>query len=234
MIHTCQERNRVAAVYDDCLMAKICGDMVQGRFLVRRDYVFRGKWTSLPQSSLRTYLTCPRCLHEYPLVHAQCGIALEPSEAIGEQSRCPTCTDNGQDPSVAGHVADCPSCGQECRSLNQINDPEESAKLPRSPRSKQSRTPRHLRPDGPCSACGSPCGLHVHHKDWNHENMTAENLMVLCEWCHMQTSKLGKPEFDRLLNIVSSDPVTKKELRKTSEAWYQQLPSHRNVRSLTP
>ena len=74
----------------------------------------------------------------------------------------------------------------------------------------------------------------MHHIDWNHDNNSLDNLVILCEWCHMEADKLGMLEFDRLLALVTADPEAKRQLRKSSEAWYQKLPSHRNVRNLTP
>ena len=85
---------------------------------------------------------------------------------------------------------------------------------------------------GPCVACGSPKGLHVHHADWSHANRAAENLEVLCEWCHMQAHKLGKPLFDKLLGKVQANPDLRATLRQSSQRWYQNLPKHRNVGNL--
>ena len=204
------------------------------QFSVRREFNPKGKWTVLPQSGLRVYLTCPRCHSEYPLIHKMCGMHLDVAEAIGDNARCHVCYDNMQDASMSEDVADCPSCHLECRTLDQIQD-----SLPHfSPsatdgRPRQRRTPRSQELlQRPCQACGSPKGLHIHHSDWNHDNNSPQNLMVLCEYCHMEAGKLGQRLFDKLLKRVGRNPDDRVQLRARSDEWYGSLHAHRMVRSI--
>lgn len=68
-----------------------------------------------------------------------------------------------------------------------------------------------------CEACGFSKGLEIHHIDWNHENDHPDNLQTLCKYCHMQAHKLGKPEFERMLELVNFNPAYKAELRRSAE-----------------
>ena len=114
--------------------------------------VYKGKWTALPEAALRLFLTCPLCRHEYLLTHTFCGICLDVREALGDGAKCPTCFGNGQDPTVAPGIADCPKCGLECRSLDQVED-EPQDKVSRS-RSRTTRKPIPKR-DRPTEFLGS-------------------------------------------------------------------------------
>lgn len=39
---------------------------------------------------------------------------------------------------------------------------------------------------GKCEECGELGGIHVHHKDLDHDNDSEENKQVLCPGCHRQ------------------------------------------------
>lgn len=49
-----------------------------------------------------------------------------------------------------------------------------------------SRIKAHRSVKGHCQMCAATRRLHVHHKDGNPRNNTAENLMTLCPSCHRQ------------------------------------------------
>jgi len=72
-----------------------------------------------------------------------------------------------------------------------------------------------------CEACGFSKDLETHHIDWNHENDHPDNLQTLCKYCHMQAHKLGKPEFERMLELVNFNPAYKAELRRSAEEFYK-------------
>ncbi len=42
-----------------------------------------------------------------------------------------------------------------------------------------------------CGACGSTERLHRHHVDWHHGNNRADNVMLLCERCHVEAHRDG-------------------------------------------
>lgn len=44
---------------------------------------------------------------------------------------------------------------------------------------------RKLVPSGPCSVCGKPDALDVHHKDGDFTNNTPSNLQRICRGCHI-------------------------------------------------
>jgi len=77
---------------------------------------------------------------------------------------------------------------------------------------------QHLPPV--CQVCGFTKGLQDHHIDWNRNNNSVGNLQRLCQWCHIQAHKLGKPEFDRLQEIVNADSDKKAELEKTASKYH--------------
>jgi len=89
-----------------------------------------------------------------------------------------------------------------------------------------SRMPRELRKvkriKGSCFLCGNPA-LEVHHADWNHANNSPENLRLVCEWCHVQAHKLGKPQFEELFDRVRKDSEKMAALRQTSKEWHSKL-----------
>ena len=97
---------------------------------------------------------------------------------------------------------------------------------------KQSRTPKSLWSDGPCVACGQHRGLQRNHIDWNHDNNAPDNVQVLCEWCHKEAHRLGKPQFDELLVWVNRYPELRAALRTSSDDWFRKLPPDRNIRSV--
>lgn len=53
-------------------------------------------------------------------------------------------------------------------------------------RSTSHKRARNLKPPGSCERCGSPRGLHVHHKDNNPFNNELSNLERLCPSCHLK------------------------------------------------
>lgn len=184
------------------------------RFKVRRQFNPRGKWTALPQAGLRVWLTCPRCRHEYRLVHDFCGIAIDVKEALVLRE-CSVCKENGQDYRILEGIADCPSCGLECRGLTQVEDEYQSSSTPRDI--------NKVKPiKGSCFVCGNPA-LEKHHADWNHANNSPENLRLVCEWCHLQAHKLGKPLFEQLVDRVRKDPKEITGLRQASQEWHGKL-----------
>ena len=179
----------------------------------------------LIEASTKVFLTCPECHHRYELRHSHCGMPLHVKDAL-ERHTCEVCMSNGQDPYaiLPLEVADCPKCGHKCRTIEDIEEP----KITKVYHTRRNRLPpankRHL--PRQCEACGFTSGLEVHHKDWNHRNNNPENLQVLCKWCHVQASKLGAPEFERMLEIVRLDQSLKTSLRKSAEDFYNRLPKH--------
>jgi ribosomal protein S14 len=81
----------------------------------------------------------------------------------------------------------------------------------------------------PCRVCGSPRGLQTHHINWDHADNTSTNLMSLCEYCHQQTTRLGKDLFDELLAKADNIPGIRKQLRARSDERYQSLPQYRKT-----
>jgi hypothetical protein len=183
------------------------------KFRVKRQFNPRGKWTAQPQASLVVWLTCPRCRQEYKLAHGFCGIAIDVRDAL-VLHECSVCKENGQDAIVPDGVADCPRCGLECRDVAQVEDELESTPRPSSR--------YNVQPKGRCFVCGNPA-LHVHHVDWNHANNSPENRVPVCEWCHTQAHKLGKPLFDEMVDRVRKDPRAMAALRQTSGERYRKL-----------
>lgn len=59
-----------------------------------------------------------------------------------------------------------------------------------------------------CQKCGSKKQLHIHRIDWNEENNTPENLILLCNSCHQKVHsfipvRLRKPIFDEWIKEIT-------------------------------
>lgn len=187
------------------------------RFKVRRQFTPKGKWTSFPQSGLRVWLRCPRCLHEYRLAHAFCGIAIEVEEAFVIRE-CGVCKENGQEAGIPESIADCPSCGLECRDIAKVENEYQSNSALRN-----SYKVKPIKPvKGRCFVCSNPA-LEMHHADWNHSNNSPRNLIPVCEWCHMKAHHLGRDLFNQLVHRVHTDHESMATLRQTSKDWYRKL-----------
>ena len=183
----------------------------------------RGKWTALPESALRVYLTCPVCRHRYPLVHEFCGMHVEVATALSPRTQCTACAYSGQVASLPVGIADCPNCGLECRAVEEVEGAESIARSVRQQPIQKNSRPRSPRIIGPCSVCGSHYGIHTHHVDWNHNNNEPGNRVTICHWCHEQADKLGKPLFDKLIERVEGNPEEKERLRRSSIARHNEL-----------
>lgn len=61
-----------------------------------------------------------------------------------------------------------------------------------------------------CGLCGSPDRMHRHHIDWNHDNNAADNVLVVCQRCHVMLHKIGFLDRDELLalrqKVMEKDP----------------------------
>ena len=193
-------------------------------FTATEEFNGRGKWTSLLQSAFRVHLTCPECNHRYPIVHAYCGLHVLLYDALSPPRTCQACLDSGhKDDSLPEDIADCPRCGLQCRSVEQVIGSNSIRRA--RPRSSRTSSPRRQPPriKGQCSKCGSAYGVHTHHIDWNHDNNEKSNLTTLCHHCHEQVHKLGKPLFDQLGQRTADDPDVKQRLSDTSLARHQEL-----------
>ena len=194
------------------------------KFTATEDFVPRGKWTALPQSGFRVHLTCPDCNRRYPIVHSYCGLHVEMYDALAPRGKCTACLESGHmNVSLPEDIADCPHCGLQCRSVEQVvgSDSIRGARLRSSKPSSQRRRPP--RSKGLCSVCGSNYGIHTHHIDWNHYNDEASNLTTLCHYCHEQAHKLGKPLFDELEQQTVGNPDAKEALKIRSRERHREL-----------
>lgn len=192
-------------------------------FVAVEEFRPKGKWTSLPEAALRVHLTCPECGHHYPVFHEQCGMHVEIAIALSPDANCGVCQSNGHDGLLPVDIADCPSCGLECRSTEQVVGADSIQRYElRSPRNVHAgRRPPRIK--GPCVICGSHVGTEIHHIDWNHDNNAKSNLTTICRHCHEQAHKLGKPLFDELVQRVNSSFAEKEALRCSSLKRYHDL-----------
>ncbi len=192
-------------------------------FRASEEFKPRGKWISLPQSGLRVHLTCPGCNHRYPVVHKQCRMHVEISDVLRPNAKCTACQENGHEASLPADIADCPNCGLQCRSVEQVVGSDSVRRTgQRSPKdaSTHRRAPRIK---APCFMCGSPYGINTHHIDWNHDNNAPANLATLCHHCHEQNHKLGKPLFDELRQRITNNPAEKEQLKSSSLKRHREL-----------
>ena len=194
-----------------------------GTFKASEEFKPRGKWTSLPESGLRVHLSCPKCNHRYPVVHERCGMHVEISNALPPNAICTACHGSGYSPCLPADIADCPKCGQQCRSVEQVVGSDSVERFRQ--RSPGTASPRRRPPriKGRCSVCGSAYGIHTHHVDWNHDNNEKSNLTTLCQHCHEQVHKLGKPLFDQLRQRTRTDQEVRERLQTTSLARHREL-----------
>ena len=175
-----------------------------------------------------SFLTCPECNCRYQLRHHYCGMSLSVEDALTSHM-CDFCLSNGQtlESRLPLEVADCPQCGHKCRAIDDIDYPKKTRKI-RNVRRKKLPSASIQDVSQHCKACGFARGLEIHHKDWDHTNDNPENLLVLCKWCHMQVHKLGKPEFERMLEVAGANPSLRTALRRSAEDFYNKLQRHTN------
>ena len=131
---------------------------------------------------------------------------------------CQACIESGhKDVSLPEDIADCPKCGLQCRSVDQVVDSDSIQRADAAFSQAFQATPpvlRESREHG--SSCGSSLGINTHHIDWNHDNNEKSNLTTLCHHCHEQAHKLGKPLFDRLGQEIGNDQEKSDRLRMSS------------------
>ena len=122
-------------------------------FTATEEFNGRGKWTSLLQSAFRVHLTCPECNHRYPIVHAYCGLHVLLYDALSPPRTCQACLDSGhKDDSLPEDVADCPRCGLQCRSVEQVVGSES---IRRAMLRSSNATSRRLRPPRSKAKCSN-------------------------------------------------------------------------------
>ena len=66
--------------------------------------------------------------------------------------------------------------------------------------------------EGACRACGATYLLDRHHVNWNHDDNSSGNLMLLCKYCHMKATHLGVDGFAHLIKVVDNNPALRIEL----------------------
>lgn len=159
----------------------------------------------------------------YPVYHRQCGMHIKIAIALSSNATCTVCRNNGQDGALPEDVADCPNCGLKCRTPEKVVR-SNSIRCWEQQSSTNADTSRRLpKIKGPCYLCGSLYAIHIHHIDWHHDNNHVSNLLALCHYCHEQAHKLGKPLFDRLIQMVNSNSAVKDMLRNTSLQRHREL-----------
>ena len=134
-----------------------------------------------------------------------------------------------RDAALPEDFTDCPKCGQKCRSIDDLDLNEFKGSSSRS-RTRRRKLPSFANQHLPqvCQVCGFTEGLQTHHIDWNPNNNAQKNLQRLCQWCHIQANKLGKPEFDRLQEIVNADLGKRASLKQSSSRHYQSVKARRS------
>ena len=122
-------------------------------FTATEEFNGRGKWTSLLQSTFRVHLTCPKCQHSYRIVHEYCGLHVLLADALPPRSICQVCIDSGhKDVSLPEDIADCPNCGLQCCSVEQVVGSES---IRRAMLRSSNATSRRLRPPRSKAKCSN-------------------------------------------------------------------------------
>ena len=193
------------------------------KFIVSEAFEPKLKWTSLPEAAIRVNLICPRCDISYPVCHRECGMHVKIAIALSSKAICTVCHDSGHDGALPVDIADCPNCGLECRTMDQVVS-SNSVRCSKQQFPRNANESRRLpKVKGSCHLCGSQYGIHTHHLDWHHDNNRASNLTTLCHYCHEQAHKLGKPLFDRLFQRVNSNAAERDMLRHSSLQRHREL-----------
>lgn len=185
-------------------------------------------FTILPEAFFRKYLTCPRCGCCYEIKCPVCGMSADMEVGC---EYCPFCEGNGQHTILPENHFDCPSCGLQCRSAEDLDSEYDfcgsifsrEAKRPlKQPPLPARETDKH------CLVCDSSTNIERHHLDWNHENDDPQNIGYLCDYCHMRAHNLGKPLFDKLCARVRKDPSLRESIRQSATDWRKKNLSRRS------
>ena len=89
----------------------------EGKFVVQETLEIDSNWAASPESTVRVNITCPKCSTLYRLQHKSgCGLDLQ-IQAVLNLGQCAYSDCNIP---ISEDIADCPSCGLECRDMAHV------------------------------------------------------------------------------------------------------------------